>query len=412
MRQRAGRAGRTVIAGVVGTMLVAQGAWAQGSIQNVVVNLSSLSSGSPNTDEASVEFEISHDAGPGATTSFTSRYGFNINADSKSVSVSKLSSSVHEVSFEVHSAFNYRLLISTGWVGQIARQADTVVCADAAVLSGVTGQVIAGFGLSSGSLNLADPPDVTLLDSGDLLLDFGEAVDATIDVVSRPDIVQFHRLRFEWTAGVLSDTCEVAVRMGGPGGTTTECSTCTYPGDPAREQSADGHFVSVQFLPTTCGNGVVDSDEEECDLGAGNGFGACCTVRCELEPDDMPCSDGLFCNGDDRCAAGECVQPFGSPCVATEGCVACDEENDTCNPVSCTPTATPDGENTPTPPPGACVGDCNGSGNVSIDELVSGVNIALGQRFLSTCPAFDADGNGTLAINELVQAVDRALNGC
>jgi hypothetical protein len=401
-----------VIAGVVGTMLVAQGACAQGSIQNVVVNLSSLSSGSPNTDEASVEFEISHDAGPGATTSFTSRYGFNINADSKSVSVSKLSSSVHEVSFEVHSAFNYRLLISTGWVGQIARQADTVVCADAAVLSGVTGQVIAGFGLSSGSLNLADPPDVTLLDSGDLLLDFGEAVDATIDVVSRPDIVQFHRLRFEWTAGVLSDTCEVAVRMGGPGGTTTECSTCTYPGDPAREQSADGHFVSVQFLPTTCGNGVVDSDEEECDLGAGNGFGACCTVRCELEPDDMPCSDGLFCNGDDRCAAGECVQPFGSPCVATEGCVACDEENDTCNPVSCTPTATPDGENTPTPPPGACVGDCNGSGNVSIDELVSGVNIALGQRFLSTCPAFDADGNGTLAINELVQAVDRALNGC
>jgi hypothetical protein len=73
------------------------------------------------------------------------------------------------------------------------------------------------------------------------------------------------------------------------------------------------------------------------------------------------------------------------------------------------------GEPTPTvtpPPAGACVGDCDGDHMVAIGELIMGVNIALGNAPVSTCPAFDADGNGMVAIGELIQGVNNALNGC
>ena len=59
-----------------------------------------------------------------------------------------------------------------------------------------------------------------------------------------------------------------------------------------------------------------------------------------------------------------------------------------------------------------CSGDCDGNGQVSVNELVLGVDIALGSRPLSDCQAFDADGSGTVMLNELVQAVNHALGGC
>jgi hypothetical protein len=60
----------------------------------------------------------------------------------------------------------------------------------------------------------------------------------------------------------------------------------------------------------------------------------------------------------------------------------------------------------------SCVGDCNGSGQVTVDELITGVNIALDILPVSDCPQFDSDGNGSVSVDELVKAVDRALNGC
>ena len=49
---------------------------------------------------------------------------------------------------------------------------------------------------------------------------------------------------------------------------------------------------------------------------------------------------------------------------------------------------------------------------MAINELISGVNIALGGAVLGTCPSFDSDGDGAVAINELIAAVSTALNGC
>ena len=47
-----------------------------------------------------------------------------------------------------------------------------------------------------------------------------------------------------------------------------------------------------------------------------------------------------------------------------------------------------------------------------INELISGVNIALNNAAVGTCPAFDLDGNGSVMINELIAAVNSALQGC
>jgi predicted outer membrane repeat protein len=66
---------------------------------------------------------------------------------------------------------------------------------------------------------------------------------------------------------------------------------------------------------------------------------------------------------------------------------------------------------TATPRP-TCPGDCGGDGQVTIDELVTMVNIALGAKPVSECSVSDTSGDGEITIDEIIQAVNRALNGC
>jgi len=63
-------------------------------------------------------------------------------------------------------------------------------------------------------------------------------------------------------------------------------------------------------------------------------------------------------------------------------------------------------------PAQACLGDCNTNLQVTIDELVRGVTIALAQAALSTCPSFDGDHSGAVEVYELVSAVNNSLAGC
>lgn len=67
---------------------------------------------------------------------------------------------------------------------------------------------------------------------------------------------------------------------------------------------------------------------------------------------------------------------------------------------------------TPTAPPAACPGDCDGSGEVDVSELVRLVRIALGELALATCPAADPLGKGNIDVSDLVAAVQRSLSGC
>jgi Zn-dependent metalloprotease len=62
--------------------------------------------------------------------------------------------------------------------------------------------------------------------------------------------------------------------------------------------------------------------------------------------------------------------------------------------------------------PGGCAGDCNGDGQVTINELIQGVSIALGTLEPSACSALDSDGDNEVSIAELIAAVNAALSNC
>jgi hypothetical protein len=84
-----------------------------------------------------------------------------------------------------------------------------------------------------------------------------------------------------------------------------------------------------------------------------------------------------------------------------------------------TPSATPSPEPpTPSPSPSpslpavVCTGDCDGSHDVTVDEIVTLVAIALGTSEVSDCTAGDKDGSSTIEVDEIVAALRRSLDGC
>jgi hypothetical protein len=206
-------------------------------------------------------------------------------------------------------------------------------------------------------------------------------------------------------------------------------------------------------FPTLCSGNAADNGKA-CDIG--NDFGKCFTGSCNIigeggftiafcnpvqkvcpDTDGNKCTDGCnFENG--RCeknapkcfpgcsacnpASGACEpRNVGAACDDFNVCTAqsrCGEQGFCVAGTSTGPTLTPtlpDTGPTPTPttpPVGGCIGDCSGDGTVAVNELISGVNIALGNAVLSTCPTFDISGDGTVAVNELIGAVNSLLNGC
>jgi hypothetical protein len=59
-----------------------------------------------------------------------------------------------------------------------------------------------------------------------------------------------------------------------------------------------------------------------------------------------------------------------------------------------------------------CVGDCDGNGEVVVNELVKAVNIALGATERCECLAADGNRDREVTVDELVTAVRKALEGC
>ena len=82
-----------------------------------------------------------------------------------------------------------------------------------------------------------------------------------------------------------------------------------------------------------------------------------------------------------------------------------------------TPTATitqpVSATSTPTPTPLAiCVGDCHGNGGVTVDEIITMVNIALGAAPVDACIAGDTNGDRRVTIDEILTAVNNAMRSC
>jgi subtilisin-like proprotein convertase family protein len=76
-----------------------------------------------------------------------------------------------------------------------------------------------------------------------------------------------------------------------------------------------------------------------------------------------------------------------------------------------TTTASPSASATRVPPQ-ECGGDCNTDGEVTVDELQTLINVALGEALLTACPSGDVFADGQITVDEVLAAVTRALFGC
>lgn len=59
-----------------------------------------------------------------------------------------------------------------------------------------------------------------------------------------------------------------------------------------------------------------------------------------------------------------------------------------------------------------CPGDCGGDRRVTVDELLTLVNVALDSAPLSSCQGADRNRDGRITVDDLLGAVNRALDGC
>jgi hypothetical protein len=159
--------------------------------------------------------------------------------------------------------------------------------------------------------------------------------------------------------------------------------------DPNGEPACTGSFQSsFAFLPQDCSPGIdcngvralVQSGDETIPNGA-TLYSCQVAVAADAPIGSYPLVAGM------TLAKGSGGEPL--PILASDGAIDVTE-----------------------PPPPVCVGDCDGGGSVTVDELLVGVNIAIGSAMVSACPVFDVDGDGSVAISELVQAVRNALGAC
>ncbi|MEO8602194.1 MAG: hypothetical protein ABI629_06430 [bacterium] len=154
------------------------------------------------------------------------------------------------------------------------------------------------------------------------------------------------------------------------------------------------------------------------DGGAGQCLAGDANCDCNITVDEIiravqnnlnGCVDFGDCSVEDdaeMCCGGpvSTATPTPTPAAATD------------TPTLGTPAAT--ATETPTSGPiGVCVGDCNDSGTVSIDELIRLVNIALGSAPLcpgvgTGCLAGDANCDCEITVDDIIRAVNNSLNGC
>jgi hypothetical protein len=109
-------------------------------------------------------------------------------------------------------------------------------------------------------------------------------------------------------------------------------------------------------------------------------------------------------------ACGWCIQ--NPTCEGNEACVPTDNLNinGCCSCATVTPSPTTSA--TPAPPAPSCVGDCSGNAQVTVDDILTMVNIALGNADVITCDAGDGNQDGQITVDEILTAVYNALNGC
>lgn len=192
-------------------------------------------------------------------------------------------------------------------------------------------------------------------------------------------------------------------------GSAGSCSPRRFVGEPCQQGS--------DCITLTCGAGgmcavaVTPSPTPiRAPLGSACAAPADCTSgHCT---DDVCCQEAVCAVGE-RCdvsgTLGDCRPQLapGSECARDTDCRdggPCAVEPGSERRVCAAPVATP--------APGGCFGDCSGDGQVTVNEILVLIEIALGARALTGCPSGDIDGDGQISVDELLTAVSLALVGC
>ena len=198
----------------------------------------------------------------------------------------------------------------------------------------------------------------------------------------------------------------------------------------AAVQAGEVQIGAVQIGPC-CGNGVLDQSGcaqgpgvppcESCDDG-NTALGDGCTPLCRIEGRTQPlgrCGNGLVEHQDlEQCDDGnldpgdgcepDCRLTTGTPAV-TPSATATPSRTP---PRTAPPRPTGSATATATRTPRLCIGDCDASATVTIDELIAAVAVALELAPPSSCRAVDANGDQRVTVDELIRAVGAALAGC
>lgn len=168
----------------------------------------------------------------------------------------------------------------------------------------------------------------------------------------------------------------------------------------------------------TCSVGVggCGGDADLATCVGGSRAGDCCDPL-------VACASGAACVATAKVCAGGVEKGFGclrdahcpgSTCAATGFvCRGGMFDGFPCvDPAECAAGGVCHGWVAPTPGPGGCVGDCDGSGSVTVDEIVILVNVGLGAAGADVCAAGDANGDGSVTVDEIITSVRNGLEGC
>jgi len=281
-----------------------------------------------------------------------------------------------------------------------------------------------------GCLNVTANPWGPLLQS---------AFPATVTTVNGTPVFDLSQMLIDPTAQFDLDNLSPSIRnyqlfLGHPGTYWYSAVTQCFDQHDAAVQPGDVQIVGISIAPC-CGNGIVDragcaagpggTPCESCDDGntvGGDGCNSFCQIEGRTRP--LGCGDGIVQPGlGEICDDGNAIDGDGcdSNCTPTgcgNGIVTAGEQCDDGNrdPLDgCAPDCTLEGIGSPTPPPtrtpAPCAGDCDGSGVVTIGEVVTLVNIVLGNAHASAC-GLGLPSGARVDIATIIRAVNAILNGC
>jgi len=192
--------------------------------------------------------------------------------------------------------------------------------------------------------------------------------------------------------------------------------TCEEDGDPCTTEFCGVVSERCESFP--------NCPDFECSTGLCTPETGACTYTPTNE--GQGCDDFDLCTIADRCQAGDCVgilvdtpTPTVTPNISRTPTltpsVTPTRSATLIPPATSTPTLTTSASPSALPtdtPERACAGDCDESGDVTVDNIIVMVSIGLGTQPVSACVQGDTNADEAITVEEILQAVNSALRGC